>query len=178
MTAMKFVSKYGPELNYLKVFYYPQDAPVEMGPTEVLPGSHFLYAATCGPPWVPNYIEHYGGIRGGVKTAAPAGSIFITVFSLWHRRSPSTASGMRNLLKYHYWRTVPPQQDWIREPDFDFAAADYGEHGQRSARMFYWLCGKVNEFRSIGGQGWPFPYGQHTNQMGKSYGFPSGPARW
>ncbi len=28
----------------LQVFYYPQDVPREMGPTEILPGSHFLYS--------------------------------------------------------------------------------------------------------------------------------------
>ena len=28
--------------------------------------------------------------------------------------------GVRNLLKYQYWRTVEPERDWIIEPDFDF----------------------------------------------------------
>ncbi|SVD90436.1 uncharacterized protein METZ01_LOCUS443290, partial [marine metagenome] len=29
------------------------------------------------------------------------------------------------MLKYYYWRTESPQRDWIVEPDFDFARADY-----------------------------------------------------
>ena len=24
------------------------------------------------------------------------------------------------MLKYSYWRTVPPTRDWVQEPDFDF----------------------------------------------------------
>ena len=36
-------SVFGPETNYLEVFYYPQATPVEMGPTEVLPGSHIKF---------------------------------------------------------------------------------------------------------------------------------------
>ena len=31
---------FGPELNYIEVFYFPQDTPVVAGPTEVVPGTH------------------------------------------------------------------------------------------------------------------------------------------
>ena len=31
---------FGPETNFVEVFYFPQDTPLEMGPTELLPGSH------------------------------------------------------------------------------------------------------------------------------------------
>ena len=159
-------SKWGPELNYLQVFYYPQDTPEAFGPTEVLPGSHLFNASA-------RYMSHYGNIRGAVKTTAPAGSIFITVYSIWHRRSVSTAEGMRHMLKYNYWRTVPPERDWIIEPDFNFEAADYGPNRFQSAHMFYWLCGKKEEFRWIGGQGWPLRYGRGPNY--KPYGAPSAP---
>ena len=159
-------SKWGPELNYLQVFYYPQDTSEAFGPTEVLPGSHLFNASA-------RYMSHYGNIRGTVKTTAPAGSIFITVYSIWHRRSASTAEGMRHMLKYNYWRTVPPERDWIIEPDFDFEAADYGPNRFQSAHMFYWLCGKKEEFRWIGGQGWPLRYGRGANY--KPYGAPSAP---
>ena len=64
------------------------------------------------------------------------------------------------MLKYNYWRTVPPERDWINEPDFNFEAADYGPNRFQSAHMFYWLCGKNEEFRWIGGQGWPLRYGR------------------
>ena len=159
-------SKWGPELNYLQVFYYPQDTPEVFGPTEVLPGSHLFNASA-------RYMSHYGNIRGTVKTTAPAGSIFITVYSIWHRRSASTAEGMRHMLKYNYWRTVPPERDWIIESDFNFEAADYGPNRFQSAHMFYWLCGKKEEFRWIGGQGWPLRYGRGPNY--KPYGAPSAP---
>ena len=52
------------------------------------------------------------------------------------------------MLKYSYWRTVPPTRDWKQEPDFDFQMAEYGGHGvaRYVAHTFYWLCGKGNEF--------------------------------
>lgn len=164
-------SRYTPELHYLQVFYYPQDCTRAMGPTELLPGSHFLFAPS-------SYMGHYGSIRGSYHAVAPAGSIFLTVYSIWHRRSASSVPGLRNLLKYNYWRTVPPQRDWIAEPDFDFATADYTLHGptfrqqfrdcEDAARMFFWLCGRADECRMMGGQGWPIP----ANRLDRPYGYP------
>ena len=77
----------------------------------MLPGSHFLFNLGA-------FMGHYGGIRGTASTAAPAGTIFITAYPIWHRRGASTAEGIRNMLKYLYWRMVPPQRDWIVEPRF------------------------------------------------------------
>ena len=34
--------------------------------------------------------------------------------------------------------------------------------------MFWWLQGKGDEYRIIGGQGWPF---RTPNQIGPSYGY-------
>ena len=84
---------YTPELNFLQVFYYPQDTPLEMGPTQIVPGSHLIRNKG-------KFMFHLDGIRGAIPTTAPAGSIFITIYHIWHRRGPSTASGIRNLLKY------------------------------------------------------------------------------
>jgi len=162
--------KHGVELNYLQVFYYPQACTFEMGPTALLPGSHFLFSQSV-------YMGHYGSIRGTYYAVAPAGSIFITVYSIWHRRSASSVPGLRNLLKYNYWRLSPPERDWIVEPDFDFANADYAIHDAPTfreqfvdctdaAHMFMWLCGQGDHFSTLGGQAWPLrarhdpmPYG-------------------
>jgi hypothetical protein len=168
-------SMFGPELNYLQVFYYPQACPIELGPTELLPGSHFLFSHS-------SYMGHYGNIRGAYKAASPAGSIFLTIYSIWHRRSAASAEGVRNMLKYNYWRTSSPQRDWLTEPGFDFANADYSlrgaptfreqfHDGYDAARMFFWLCGRSHEFKVMGGQGWPIP----GNFLGERYGFPNSP---
>ena len=169
-------SKYGPTLSYLQVFYYPEDCSLELGPTELLPGSHFLFSLS-------QQMGHYGAIRGAFSAAAPAGSIFVTVYSIWHRRSAASGEGLRNLLKYNYWRTESPRRDWIREPDFDIATANYKLEGQTfreqfrdcndAAEMFFWLLGRSDEFRLTGGQGWPL-----NRNVGKymesPYGVPSG----
>jgi len=106
----------------------------------------------------------------GVLTNGPAGTLGLHHQSILHRRAESTANGLRHMLKYNYWRTVPPERDWIIETDFDIHTAYYGHHKEARyiAHMFYWLCGKGDEYRIIGGQAWPW---STANQIGTSYGF-------
>ena len=165
-------SQQGPQLNYLQVFYYPQECPPESGPTELLPGSHHIFNQA-------RYMAHFGQIRGTYYAAAPAGSVFLTVYSIWHRRSASTGTELRNLLKYNYWRTTPPARDWIQEPGFDPRLADYHMDGpvlreqfqdcDDNAQMYYWLCGRSADFHLMGGQGWPI---QARFLGGTPYGYP------
>jgi hypothetical protein len=147
-------------LDSLQVFYYPQDTPPELGPTEVLPSSHLLRIKR-------RYMTQYGSIRQAVQTVAPAGSIFITLYSIWHRATSSTASGIRNLLKYNYRRTAAPRRDWVADPQCDFTKIDFSTGSQmpekwhdsvRVARLFLWLCGR-EEFEFEGGQAWPVTAG-------------------
>jgi hypothetical protein len=103
-----------------------------------------------------------------VWTAATAGSIFITHYSIWHRPTAATASGVRNLLKYLYWRTVPPERDWVVDGDVDAMNLDFlpgdipGSPILETwhqcipvAQMFYWLCGLAGNFEFTGGPSWP-----------------------
>lgn len=162
------------KLNYLEVFYHPEDVPTEKGPTAVLPGSHHLASAPVG---------HYGSLKGAVDfapPAAPAGSILIMSYNLWHRRTPSTAKGQRHLFRYNYWRTTPPVHDWVVEPEFDLRTANYEFFDRYTTRpamrdcndaaeMFFWLCGRHDEFGVMGGQCWP---SSHKGLDGSVQGFP------
>lgn len=167
-------SVYGPELDYLQVFYLPQDSPRDLGPTELLPGSHFLYSDR-------DYMRHLGRVKGSVYAEAPAGSILITNYAIWHRRSESSGTGIRHNLKYNYFRTVSPQRDWVKEPDFDLVTADYKAAAPTYrqqfrdcydvAEMLMWLRGEHDKYRTIGGQGWPMPGHRIDRPFGMPIGF-------
>jgi hypothetical protein len=148
---------FGPELNFVEVFYFPQDTPIELGPTELVPGTHMRHT--------PRRAE-----EGGLFSDGPAGTLGIHHQSILHRRGASTASGMRHMLKYNYWRTTPPQRDWIHQREFDERTAHFGGHEQAryAAHMYYWLCGRGDAFRTLGGQAWPW---RSANQIGPSPGF-------
>jgi hypothetical protein len=168
-------SIYTPALEYLQVFYLPEECTDDMGPTEVLPGSHFMRIKA-------NMMAHYGKITGTVSTAGPAGTVFLTVYSIWHRRTRATSgprekSPFRNLLKYNYWRTTPPRRDWITEPPIDFNLINFNppvsgfeqfQGGIAAARMFCWLCGIEEQYVKRGGQCWPIALTVRdgVNQMG------------
>ena len=91
-----------PRLDYLQVFYYPEEVSRAMGPTEILPGSHLRHGYA-------GYLSRLRSVRDSVLTIAPAGTIFLTAYSIWHRRSASSRRGVRNNLKYNYWRTAQPE---------------------------------------------------------------------
>lgn len=147
-------SIYTPRLDYLQVFYYPHDVPEALGPTELIPGSHLIHGKA-------NYMGHVRSVKISVSTAAPAGSIFLTVYSIWHRRRKSTASGVRHLIKYNYWRTVPPVRDWVADDEFNLSWPSMNNvpHFEQfknnigAVDMFCWLCGE--KYEHLGGQAWP-----------------------
>jgi hypothetical protein len=162
-------SLWRPEIQDLQVFYYPQDTPEELGPTHLLPGSHLV-------PNAQRAMAHLGALRGERSSAAPAGTIFITMYRIWHRASPSSVPCTRDLLKYCYYRTSAPQRDWLPEPGFDIGSfnfegpsAPFGEQFQDSisaAEIYAWLCGAHEHFRLTGGQGWPVPAGRIAGPYG------------
>ena len=155
-------------LNYLQVFCLPQDTTVEMGPTEILPGSHFLLGQSA-------LVSRYGAIRGTRMCTGPAGTVYITCYPIWHRRYRATATDCtRHLFKYNYYRNSPPRRDWVVEDGFDPAHhTDDFNHlkaggllmrrnfldSYDAAHMYMWLCGREEEFRYVGGNAWPAPRG-------------------
>ena len=153
-------------LDYLQVFYYPSGATKEMGPTEVVPGTHLR------PARYP-MLGRIKSLKISKLTTSPPGSIFVTAYSIVHRRSNSTYSGVRDNLKYNYWRTSEPRRDWAFDPEFNFSWMSSTARplfGVDQARMFIWLCGEDWEF--MGGQSWPsFTHTVHEeDQMGLPVG--------
>ena len=61
----------------LLVFYYPQDTPAEMGPTGIVPGSHY-YKTMDGAT-----------VRDELPLVGQAGEVTIANYDLWHRAMPN-----------------------------------------------------------------------------------------
>ena len=130
-------------------FYYPQDVPLELGPTELVPGSHLIQGE--GQYEVASFqrlLDDRGDMPNSHHQAASTGSITITCYPIWHRRTASTGEGIRNNLKYRYSRTVRPRGDWIAEPSFEIPGrghpmdAGSGRKVADVADMFAWLSGR------------------------------------
>ena len=111
------------ETHYLQCFYYPEACTPADGPTEILPGSHLWPMQTT-----PRSMDAPGG-RAGTLTSCAAGTVFVTDYPILHRRSASTNTGVRNNLKFNYFRTRQPEPgvpDWLpSSPPFQLHAADF-----------------------------------------------------
>jgi len=90
--------------------YYPQDVSDDMGPTVVLPGTHFRNAPT-------DRMATYANFREQVVFDVPAGTVAITHYDIWHAASANTSNKMRYMLKFLFDRAKEPTQpSWNSDP--------------------------------------------------------------
>ncbi|MDE3001024.1 MAG: HEAT repeat domain-containing protein [Gemmatimonadota bacterium] len=76
-------------------FYYPQHTPKRLGPTGVVPGSHFNN--TCDA----NANEE-------LPLCGDAGDVTIVHYDLWHRAMPNASDGPRYMMKFLFTRMHEP----------------------------------------------------------------------
>jgi hypothetical protein len=81
---------------WLMLFYYPQDTPVELGPTAILPRSQYLNVAR------PEGVEE-------LPLCGEAGTVTLVHYDLLHRGMPNTSDRMRYMAKFLFTRMTEPQ---------------------------------------------------------------------
>ena len=81
----------------LLVLYYPQDTPVELGPTGVVPMSHY-YSTGEG-----------AGVSPEQPVVGEAGTVAFTNYDLWHRAMPNSSEKRRYMMKFLYARMSEPE---------------------------------------------------------------------
>src|SRR5579859_2378589 len=84
----------------IQAFYFAHDAPAEMGPTLILPGSHLRRVNTSS-------IGRYKNIVGQRQLVAKAGTIVFMHHGIWHCAQPNHTDQMRYVFKL---RLRPGQQ--------------------------------------------------------------------
>lgn len=85
-------------------FYYPQPTPVLLGPTGVVPGSHFnnTYCAEK---------------REELPLCGDAGDVSIVHYDLWHRAMPNASDRPRYMMKFLFARMHEPHAaSWLHTP--------------------------------------------------------------
>ena len=89
---------------YLLVFYYPQDTPVDRGPSGIVPGSHYF----C--------TEEGARITEELPHVCPAGSVTVVNYDLWHRGMPNLTEQNRYMVKFLFSRmSEPTAPSWNNE---------------------------------------------------------------
>ena len=78
-------------------FYYPQDSPVEIGPSAVLPGTQYYSTRITKDN------------DGELAVSGEAGTVTIIHFDLWHRGMANLTNKMRYMMKFQFIRMDAPQ---------------------------------------------------------------------
>ncbi|MBI2194210.1 MAG: phytanoyl-CoA dioxygenase family protein [Planctomycetes bacterium] len=97
--------------------YYPQDVTAEMGPTVIVPGTHFRNCPT-------ERMATYANIRGQVALTVKAGTVAITHYDLWHAGTRNRSTRPRHMLKFLFSRGADPEApSWNHDPGAAFELA-------------------------------------------------------
>lgn len=92
-------------VRYVRLMYYPQDTPQELGPTHVIPGTHLNGGLNDSERARPLPV------RGG------AGTVSLTHFDLGHAAGVNFSTQRRFMVKFIFMRATAPQANGWSGPD-------------------------------------------------------------
>ncbi len=119
----------------LLVFYYPQDTPIELGPTGVVPMSHY-YSTREGSEVSPEQ-----------PIVGKAGTVAFANYDLWHRAMPNQSDKKRYMMKFLYVRMSEPQEPTWANKEREWTngtALGPPEHQQMFRHLWHWHRGEEN----------------------------------
>ncbi len=116
----------------LLVFYYPQDTPVELGPTGVVPMSHY-YSTREGAEVSPEQ-----------PIVGKAGTVAFANYDLWHRAMPNSSEKRRYMMKFLYARMSEPEEPTWANQETEWANGNPvgpAEHQEMFRHLWNWHRG-------------------------------------
>ena len=116
----------------LLVFYYPQDTPVELGPTGVVPMSHY-YSTSEG-----------SGVSPEQPIVGEAGTVAFANYDLWHRAMPNSSEKRRYMMKFLYARMSEPQEPTWANTETEWSngsSVGPAEHQEMFRHLWNWHRG-------------------------------------
>ncbi len=121
---------------WIMAMYYPQDTPVEIGPTGVIPGSHYFESRE-------ETVGGNGSVPDGFPASGKAGTITIIHFDLWHRAFPNATDKVRYMMKFQFTRMSEPNHPcWNNQRDkIDLGDLSDDPRSAMWRNMWHWLAG-------------------------------------
>ena len=129
-------------VRYLRLMYYPQDTPQELGPTHVIPGTHLNGGLNNSERARPLPV------RGG------PGTVSLTHFDLGHAAGVNFSAQRRFMVKFIFMRATAPQANGWSGPDQAWASPDQISGPDRLdlawSHLWDWLRG-AERYASLAG---------------------------
>lgn len=125
------------------IMYFPQDTPVELGPTSVIPGTQWYETRTFDSDDHP--LE--------AKASGSKGTFLLIQYDIWHRATANIKQLDRYMLKFEFMRTKAPEKpdwdngvkEWISPPVDDHSPIYSQEVIWRET--WNWLSGQVGSLQ-------------------------------
>jgi HEAT repeat protein len=119
------------------IMYFPQDTPLELGPTGVIPGTQNYESRT----FESDEQEHEA------RAAGKAGTFILIHYDIWHRSTPNLLGKQRYMLKFEFMRTkAPTEPSWaVSDPEWRAPAqldVPIVRHDVMWKETWDFLCGK------------------------------------
>ena len=117
-------------------FYYPQDSPLEIGPSAVLPGTQYYDTRITKDN------------NGELALSGEAGTLTIIHFDLWHRAMANQTDKTRYMMKFQFIRMDAPQKpEWnVTDPHWKLDDVDSATptHQGTWKHVWNWVSGESN----------------------------------
>ena len=117
-------------------FYYPQDSPLEIGPSAVLPGTQYYDTRITKDN------------DGELALSGEAGTLTIIHFDLWHRAMANQTDKTRYMMKFQFVRMDAPQgPEWnVTDPHWKLKDVDSATpvHQGTWRHVWNWVAGGSN----------------------------------
>ena len=125
-----------------RIIFYPQDTPLSLGPTHVIPGTQY------------NGILTDEDRARATPVAGPAGTVALTHFDIGHAAGVSLLKRRRHMIKFIFMRTAEPKApSWnCRSDKWQRPRKSKIPHNMNVAWsvMWDWMCGKRDRYASFG----------------------------
>ena len=127
-------------VRYARIMYYPQDSPVELGPTHVIPGTQYNRGLSDEDR------------ANTLPVAGRAGTVSLTHFDVGHAAGVSLLPRHRHMIKFIYMRaTEPIEPTWnCQSTDWEKPVNNTAPHDLELtwSHQWDWLCGRRNRYTS------------------------------
>ena len=99
------------QIRTVLAMYYPQDVSPDLGPTVLMPGTHFRNAPT-------DRMATYANFREQVVLDVEAGTVAIAHYDIWHAATANRGNRTRHMLKFLFNRASEPKApSWNHNPE-------------------------------------------------------------
>ena len=117
-------------------FYYPQDSPLEIGPSAVLPGTQYYNTRVTE------------NNDGELALSGEAGTLSVIHFDLWHRAMANQTDKTRYMMKFQFIRMDAPQApEWdVTDPHWKLEDVNPATTGHQGTwrHVWDWMAGEAN----------------------------------